>query len=484
VSERRHGRLASNFRWLVLSYGATKVAALVTVFLLARSLGDELFGRFAIALAIPLSLEAIADLGLGWALVREGAGRPELARRLAYVALGPKLALAGISVGITYAIAAGAGMPAQIVEATLFLAIAKAADSLTYLCRAVFQAHERMDYDAAALTFDSALRLVLVVYAVAGDFGLVGFAKAYAVSALIVLSATGLFCFHRLLRPPVWDPALLRYLFATGVPLAAVWLMDGIGGRIGILAVGGLLGDAAAGNFAAALRLVEPLLAIPALMSTALLPLATRHLVEERETMAWLFEATLKIAILIGTAGMVTFIGVGGTLVAIVFGAEFIEARTLIGQIALALVPLFVHGLLLSVLVALRRQTVLLASQIAGILVNLAILLTLAGAFGTRAAPIALLAAEIFTIAVAFALVPELRALRLGHLVRSFAAAVPAIAALATTPVIGGPAATIGALGLLVIALRLGRVIEPREIAYIESASPFLGRIGRAIFAG
>lgn len=479
-----YGRLATNFRWLVLSYGATKVTALVTVFLLARSLGDDLFGRFAIALAIPMSVEAIADLGLGWAIVREGAGRPEFARRLAYAALGPKLVLAGASVAVSYAFAVTVGLPGQIVEAMLFLALAKAADSLTYLFRAVFQANERMDYDAAALTFDGALRLVLVVYAVAGQFGLVGFAKAYSVSSLIVLAATATFCFHRLLRPVAWDATLLRHLFAAGAPLAVVWLLDGIGGRVGVLIVGARLGDAAAGNFAAALRLIEPLLAIPALMSTAMLPLAARHIVERRETLPWLFEATFKIAILVAGAATLIFLGLGRPLVAIIFGAEFVEARALIGPLALSLGPLFAHGLLLSMLVALRRQLSLVIAQAIGITVNVVVLVGLSSAAGTLAAPIALVAAEIATVGSAFALVPDLRKLRLAHLARTVALAAPAALVLPTAQLIGPAAATGLSLVALLAMARLGRIIEPREIAYLESTSPLLGRISRAVFSG
>lgn len=484
MSAERHGRLAANFRWLALSYGASKIAALVTVFLLARSLGDDLFGRFAIALAIPLSLEAVADMGLSWALIREGAGRPDRARRLAYVAVGPKVILGALTVAVSYGLARAAGLPDQIVEATLFLALAKAADSLTYLCRAVFQAHERMDYDAAAITSDAALRLILVVYAVVGEFGLVGFAKAYSVSALITLVATAVFCFHRHLRPPEWDVALTGRLFLAGAPLAAVWLLDGLGGRVGIIVVGGLLGDAAAGNFAAALRLLEPLLAIPALMSAAVLPLAARHIVEERATMGWLFEATLKVAVLVASVATVVYLGVGGVLIRLVFGAEFTAARELIGPLSVGLIPLFVHGLLLSFLVALRQQRALLTAQAVGVAANVGVLVALAPALGTLAGAVALVAAEIATVAVAVALVPELRALRTDRLYRLAAVALGSACVLTTTVVLPPVVATALALGALVALVRIARVIDPREIAYIESSSPLLGRLGRAILTG
>src|SRR5438874_4546968 len=130
-----HGKLVASVSWLLSALVTTKLATLVGLFLLARYLGQDLFGRYAVALAIPVGLEAFADLGISWALVREGAGAPDAARRYAYAAIPVKMALSLVLVLLTFGLAAGLSLPPEVIEAAIWLAVARAFDSLTYLCR-------------------------------------------------------------------------------------------------------------------------------------------------------------------------------------------------------------------------------------------------------------------------------------------------------------------------------------------------------------
>ncbi len=476
-------RLATNLRWLVLAQVATKLATLASIFLLARYLGDELFGRFAIALAIPTALEAFADFGVSWALVREGAGRPDLARRLAFAAAPAKLAPGAAMVGLTFAIASSLSLPADVVQTAVLLAVAKALDSLTYLGRAVFQSYERMEFDAAAQALDAVVRLLLISYALLGGFGLVGLAKALVVAAAIVFAGTAAFALHRFLRPIEVDLGLLPGLVAAGLPLAAVWLLDNLSLRIGTVLVGDRLGAVAAGNYAAALRLIEPLLALPAMVGTVLLPLTTRHIVEERATLPWLFQASVKMTCLAALTATVVLLGAGPLVVRAIFGPDFQAAPGLVRIIALAVAPLFIHGLLLPFLVAFRRQIPLAVSLLAGVLINGTLLLALTPSFGATAGAVALLAGEVAMIGIAVVLVPDLRELRLLQALRVLLLGVPSVAVLLLIPVVGEVASTTLALLVMLVLVRWLRVVDQRELVYLQHAAPGLGWMSRALFA-
>lgn len=464
------------------AFVAQKVATLVSLFFLARYLGELDFGRFAIALSIPSALEALSDLGLSWALVREGAGRPDLARGLAVATLPPKLALGGLTVLVTFAVSWSLSFPAELVEVAVLLAVAKAIDSLTYLARAVFQAHERMEFDAAAQSLDAVVRLALTIYALIGGFGLVGLAKALVVAAAIVFAGTAAEALRRFLIPvrPAWG--LVPGLFAAGLPLAAVWLLESVTLRLGIVLSGQGLGSEAAGNVAAALRLIEPLLAIPALIATALLPLTSRHLIEERATVPWLFRSSVKMAVLGGLAVAVVLFGAGPSIVAVVFGAEFGEAREIIRVLAASIVFLYVHMLLVPLLLALRRQRALIGAQMLGVAVNAAtVSFTLS--LGPVAVAIGLLLGEIAVVAVLVATVSELRDFgALGALGTGVLGLVPAGVALAAAPLGELPATALAVLALLVEIRSFG-VMEQREIVYLAGVGPGFGRLSRLLLA-
>lgn len=456
----------------------------MSVFLLAHYLGAELFGRYAIALAIPTAVEPLADLGLSQALVRAGAGRPARAKALAVAAIRPKLALAAVIVALTYLVSVWLGLPDEILEAALYLALARSLESLTLLARAVFQAHERMDYESALLSFDSVLRLVFVGYAVVSGFGLIGLAKALALAAAVVMIATVAVAARTFLLPGASETgAKVSDMLADGLPLAVVWLLDVLVIRLGIVLVGALQGDAAAGTAAAAARLVEPMLIVPTMMAAALLPLTSRHLIEQRETLPWLLHASMKMSLSVAVLSSLILAGLATMIVEVVFGAEFGSAVVVVQALAFALIPMYVHVLLVAFLLAFREQGRLILSQLIGLALNLALLLAFSGPLGPLAVAIAVIAGEVVTVTAALVLVPRLRELGVIGSLSVAALVVPGGALLLLSPVIGA----IGATALSVLAviglIRYLRLVHPREITYLSDSAPYLGRVSRLLLA-
>lgn len=460
---------------------ASKLTTLVALYFLARYLGDSLFGRYSVALAIPAALEPLADLGISIALIREGAGRPDAARRLALAAVGPKLALAAMTIIATYLIALELGMPPEIAEAAFYLAVAKGLDSLTFLARAVFQANERMEYEGALLVLDGAVRLVFTAFALVNGFGLVGLAKALAVASAVVMVATVFVATQRFLRPLAFRLEFPVRLVAEGVPLAAVWLLDQLVMRIGIVSVAARVGDAEAGRFAAAVRLVEPLLIVPAMMAATLLPMTSRHLAERPQTVPWLFHASLKLAVLAALAMATPLVGLAPLVIDLVFGPDFAGAAMILRVLGAALVPLFVHVLLVSFLLAFRAQRPLIVGQALGVVVNGAIAVGLVTAFGSVIAAVAVLAGEFVMIGALLATVPRLRELKFFGAVKVAALGLPVLAVLATTPLVGGPVATLLALATIIFGVRLFGLVHERELAYLEGVAPRFSWLSRLL---
>lgn len=474
------GRLIRSISWLSLSVVVSKISTLVALFVLGRYLGEEYFGRFAIAFALPAALEALADLGISWALVREGSHRPSELSELAIGALAPKLLLAVLMVATTMALALALGLPAEVTEAALYLAVARALDSLTYLARSVFQANEQMQYDAASYTLDGAVRLLLVVYGIAGGFGVIGFAKALVVASAITVAGTWIVAVHRFVRFPV-RLRIPVHLIMSGLPLTVVWLLDNAAIRVGVIVVGLQLGNAPAGGLAGAIRIVEPMLSVPAVFVSALLPLATRHILEQRATLQWLLPASLRVGALLASAGTLVLGGLATTIVAVVFGPLFEFAGPLLRLLALALVPLFIRTILIAFLLAMRVQRQLILSQAIGTIANVGLTILLLPSLGATGAVVGLIAGEWISILAAALAVPRLRELQFG---RAFVVLPPLAIALLVL-VVAGPLgelpSTVLALAVFVLAVRQFNVVDERDVAYAEASIPLIGRFGRLL---
>lgn len=474
------GQLVRSVSWLAVSFVVSKISTLIAVFALGHYLGEEFFGRFAIAFALPAALESLADLGISWALVREGAGRRGELSDLAIGALLPKLALGSLMVATTVAVAMLLRLPAEVVEAALYLGVARALDSLTYLARSVFQAGEKMQYDAASFTVDGAVRLLLVLYGIASGFGVVGFAKAFAVASAITVAGTWIVAGHQFLRPS-GRIAIPGRLIASGLPLAVVWLLDNAVIRVGVILVGLQVGNAPAGGLAAALRIIEPLLGIPALFVSALLPLTTRHIIEERATLPWLLPASVRVGSLVASLATIAMAGLAPTIVGFVFGPLFELAGPLLRLLALALVPLFIRTILIAFLLAMRSQRRLILAQVAGTAANIGLSVALLPSLGPSGAVVGLISGEVISVAIAAVIVPSLRELEIGRAFTVLPALAAGLAALLASAPLGEIPSTAIALAIFVAAVRWLKVIDDRDLRYMERAVPMFGRLGRVL---
>lgn len=475
----RSGQLARSATWLLSGHIVSKAGTLVAIVLLARYLEPVYFGQFAVALAIAASLEAIADLGVSQAVVREGAGRPDRLRRLVASLAWPKLTLAAALPLTSWATAVLLGLPSDVVEATLWLGIARGLDSLTTFARAVFQAREQMAYDAASLTADSFVRVAFAGYAIASGFGTVGIAKAMALAALVVLLGTAVVCVKLTgLRPGRPDLGLALSAIGMGLPFAAAWLLDSLVLRIGIVVAAAEPGAAAAGRFAAAARLAEPTLIIPAMVGAALLPLTSRHLLEGVIPAARVLTASLKVSILaMGGVAVVAFAS-APLIVDVLFGPAFAGSILVLRVLSISLLLSATRVVLTYGLLAVRRGPELVGAQAIGCVVNVVAAIALVHALSEVGLAVAVLLAEVGTVIVLLRMSGEVAA----EATRSLLLVAAALAACVVASAIGGLAGAISGIvlgGLVLTLVSAPRSLTAREVDYLVTAAPFLMVITR-----
>lgn len=476
-------RLLPNFAVLLTAHLLSKGTTLISLFLLGRYLGDQAFGRYAIAFAIPIALEALGDLGTSQTLIRDGAGRPDAVRRDAVGLVPAKLVLAALLVGASVMASRLLDLPSEIAEMVLYLSLAKALDSFTILARSVFEAFERMDYEAASLVFDAVVRLALIVFSLLNGFGLVGLSKAMVVSSAIVLAATVAVTVHRFIGLRHWsfDHRRTLAVLAAGLPLATVWFFEGLAFRVDTIIVGRVLGDEAAGLFGAAVRLVEPLLIVPLVMAMTMLPVISRHVLERRDTVGRLFQAGLKLALLAAIVECVVLIGLAHEITAVTFGPEFEAAGRILRILALALFPLVIRVMLVNVMTAIRAQRALLVAQITGTVTNVGLALVLVPAIGANGAVMAILVGEGVTIVVGWSLVRGAVVADHRGLARIGAVGVAALVVLAATSGLGSYVATAAAVATVVAGVRVGGLVHDMDRRYLVTVAPRLAGITRLL---
>lgn len=478
-------RLVPNFVVLLFGQLTSKATALVGIFLLGHYLGDENYGRYSVALALPLALDPLADLGLSFIVIRDGAGRPALIRRFTVEMLPIKMLLASALLAAVYAAARLLDLPRELADTAIILAVAKAIDSGTSFVRSVFEAREHMEYEAASLILDGVVRLAFVVYALGSGFGLVGIAKATVLASLVTALATWTVALRRFLPGLVWRFDVsdsLGHLRAS-VPIALVGVFEGLSLRIDTIMVGRIAGDAEAGHFAASVRLVEPLLIVPLVMGMALLPLVSRHLFEGRDTIDRLFRAGLHLALIVALLQVVTLVGLGRPILELLFGTPFVEADRTLHILSFALVPLAVRAMVVNVLMALGQQHRLLMAQTAGNATNLVAAMAFIPVAGASGAALAVILGEVVSVIIALRTVSRTVSVDAVEMLRTAAAGALAAAILAIgMGAAAFPATVLAALSVFASVRALG-VVRADEIAYLRTVDPRVAWISRLLLA-
>ncbi len=476
----RHGEtqgglrsIAKNTTYLTLAKGVTLVARVLYAALVARVLGDELYGVFNYGMSFGLAVLPLATLGmntlLGRDFVRAGSRGGELLGQLLLLRLAASVVIAGASAALALALE-GTG------EVALLLCIfcsAIAFRSIATWSKEVFTAAEATHHD---LRQDLVFRLVDVIAGCAllfGGAGLLALATLHA-ALWLVQAVFGVLTVHwRVQRiRPVMTLRPLAALVREGMPLALLglaetWLVHGV------VVLGRWLQLPAAALSQVALVLqVTTLATLPLLLaSEAALPVLSRALTSNGDASRTYLGASLRLTGIVGGLVVLGATTLGPWLTPFLFGRAFAPAGALLATGILLLLPMCANGFLFRLLVARAEGGMAAACLVGGALLMTALLPTLIAADGARGAlTAALLGGASSTLAL---LVWCHRAvpIQLGRLVAG-----PCIALALALAVAHGLKQCPGWLGLiaatvtLATVLRILRVVTGDEWAALQAA--------------
>jgi len=268
---------AHNLGWLVAEKGARLVLNVGVGFWVARHLGPTQYGSLNYGLAVVGLVSLLAELGLESVVRRELIQTP--ARAVELVATMGGLRLAGGVVAYALLVAGmqlGWATPAERgLLAVLGLTLFQPALMVTDLW---FQARLRAKFSVwaqvAALTAGAAMRVALIV----AGATLIGFAWAVVAEAGVAVALLALLARREglALRPGAFDAVLARRLVREAWPLMLSGFAVILYLRIDAIMLRAMVGEAAVGIYAAAIRFTEIWYFLPMALGSSLLPALLR----------------------------------------------------------------------------------------------------------------------------------------------------------------------------------------------------------------
>jgi O-antigen/teichoic acid export membrane protein len=391
-----------------LRVGGYLIGALLSVVsaaLLFRHLGVVDTGRYVTVLSLVAIVGGLSDLGLTAVGLREmsvrrGPARSQLAANL--LGLRIQVTVVGIAFAIIFAwlahyggvlvlgvLLAGVGLLLQSYQATLAISLMSSL---------------KLGWVTVTEVVRQVLTVALIIALVLFGAKLLAFLAVPIPVGVAVLVVTMVLVRSEMPLRPAFERGqwwiLLRAVLPYSVAVAAATLYF----RIAIILVSIIASARELGYFSVSFRIIEVLLAIPALLVGAAFPIFARAAHHDRERWVYALGRVFQVCLLVGV-WMAICLGLGsGVAIAVIGGSQFKPAAAVLSIQGVALAGSFVGAVWAYAMLSLGRHRDILVINVGTLVVGSGLVALLVTLDGARGAAIATAISEV-TISVVGALV-------------------------------------------------------------------------------
>ena len=369
---------------------ASRLVALVTVFLTLKYLTAAPYGTFTTLINYTAIISVVLDLGFNVLYVREGArDKASIQRYLRNV-----MSLRALMAVVAFVILAGAlgvaGLGGLLVPGFALMVLT----SYATLLRNTLYAVQRLGYEAVAVVLESVVLLVLVLIGIEAHAGVTYFVWAYAAQYLFSCVYFVIVLAVRKIAVIGWtiEPDLLRSWFWQGLPFALTFVLTILYFRLDQPLIYALRPHVEAGWYGAAYKPFEALLFVPMTFLSVVFPVLSIY---HRERPAELLDALnrfYKALLLLGWP-----VSVGIFLLARPIANAFLypESEPALQILALSLVIAFINNTFIGALSAANHQASFAWAAGLSLIANIVLNLALIPPFGYLGASWATVATEL-----------------------------------------------------------------------------------------
>lgn len=349
-------RVAKNISVLYVAYIVTALSGLLLSVLIARKLGDVTFGKYSFTLNFA-ALFAVLPIGFDTLLARDVARDKSLAPKYMGNLVILKALLYLIIISLIAFVLNLIDYPHDVTTAILIFGISFGFTALADTFKMVFQAFERMEYQALLVIARQIVIVSLGLTAVFLGYGLIAIASIFAVGSIVDLILSFSICDKKFAKPKIeididfWKKATKVALPLVFIPLAAI-----IYTKIDIVMLSTMKGDAIVGWYSAAYNLVLALKGFPSIFLTALFPLMAQFFVSSPASLKAVCEKSTNYLFIIGLP-----IAVGTTILAdkiilLFYGSQFTNSIIALQILAWDILLFFLYQVLAYMIVSIDKQ--------------------------------------------------------------------------------------------------------------------------------
>lgn len=294
-------RIVKNTGVFFVAQVVTYIIAFFYMIYIIQYLGAEGFGILTSGMAFTLIFGVIADLGLSPLTVREVSRNKSLHPQYTGNIILIKLFL---SMMIFVAIAVIINIQTNesvMIQVVYILALWVIVTSFSQLFYSVFQAYEKMEYQSISSIINSVILFLGVIYGIFAGLGVLWFAFIYLLASVIVLVYCSFIYLTKFKKPifeadwPFWKLTIMAAL-----PLSITSIFSIIAFRVDMVLLSSLQGVVAVGWYGAAYKLIEILMFIPMVYTSAIFPVLSNFHGSSKDSLQLLYKKSVQYLTILG----------------------------------------------------------------------------------------------------------------------------------------------------------------------------------------
>jgi O-antigen/teichoic acid export membrane protein len=352
-------RAKRNIFYKFLSESSRILPALLFIYI-ARKLGGEDFGKLSFAYSFTGICIIVADFGLNTILIRNVSRQKELTREYIDNIFVLKIVLSVVSISVMGLFVLFAGYSSEVITLVIVFGGVMFFKTLVDFFCAVFNAYERMDREAFLKGTSQILLFLSGIVILTFGFGLFGLSNVFLIVYLIS-SMIGFYMVYEGIANirPSFNLRFWKCILRESLPLALTVIFTVIYFKIDVVMLSLIRGDhSEIGWYSAAMRLIELVGVIPALIVSALFPILSILYEESIDSLKKVYKTSFKYLLVIALPVAVGTLLLSEHFIHIIYGREFVKAIPALQILVFALIFIFVNYILMNVLVAVDRQKI------------------------------------------------------------------------------------------------------------------------------
>ncbi|MCI5867694.1 MAG: flippase [Methanosphaera sp.] len=349
-------RVVKNIGSLFLSRMIGYVLAFVYTLYSARYLGTADFGLISFATAITGLFSIFTDLGLSTLTIREVARDKSQTAKYMGNHGSIKLILSILTM-LMLVVYVNFGFNEITKYVVYIIGLSVITDAFGGTFTSIFGAYEQMEYQSLAEIINSVVMCIGVLICVFTNQGVIGVAMVYLISSAVVLVYNFILCSRNYgVIHFQFDFKFWKYLIKTAFPLAITSIFALISFKMNTIMLNYLTTSSVVGEYTAAFNLMQALIFIPTVYSTAILPLFSKLFIDRQDMLAYSYKKSLKYLSLLSIP-----IAMGTTLLAdkivlFMYGASYANTIPILRLIIWALPAIFLSYVLGTSITSINKQ--------------------------------------------------------------------------------------------------------------------------------